>query len=70
MTTIAPPPPLRSLLEDAEEQFGEEADHAGDDDRDHHQLDVAVADVGQLVAQHRLDLLIVQRVQQAGGDRD
>ena len=46
--------------EHPEEQLAEEADHAGDDHRDHHQLHVAVADVGELVAEHRLDLLIVR----------
>ena len=51
--------------EHPEEQFGEEADHAGDDHRDHHQLHVAVADMGEFVAQHRLDLLVVERLQQA-----
>ena len=38
---------------------------AGDDDRDHHHAHVAVADVGEFVAEHRLDLGVVERCEQA-----
>ena len=61
---------IAEIGEAPEEQLGEEADHAGDDHRDHHHLHVAVADMGEFVAEHRLDLLVVERVQQAGGDGD
>ena len=46
-----------------EEHLGEEGDHAGDDHRDHHQPHIAVADMGQFVAEHRFHLVVVQRVQ-------
>ena len=60
----------RQVGEHAKEQFAEEADDAGDDHRDHHQLHVAVADMCVFVAEHGLDLLVVQRLQQACRDRD
>ncbi len=53
-----------------EEQLGEERDGAGDDDGDHHHAHVAVADVRELVAEHRLELRIVETVQQPGRHRD
>jgi hypothetical protein len=53
-----------------EEQFSRKADHAGDDDGDHHQLHVAIADMRQLVAEHRFHLVIVERAQEARRDRD
>ena len=69
------PPPLRSLLlrpprqrhpeKQPEDEFAEERDDAGNDDRDHEQPDIAVADVGQFVPEHRLDLGIVERSMQA-----
>src|ERR1700760_1694360 len=69
-TRMAPPPEfLRSppLSGHAEKQGG---DHTRDDHGDHHHLHVAVADVGQFVAEHRLDLPIVQRVEKACRDGD
>jgi hypothetical protein len=57
------PHPHAEIEENPEHQFGEEADRAGDDHRDHHHLHVAVADMGEFVAEHRLDFLVVERVQ-------
>ena len=46
--------PAQSALEhQPEDEFGEERDHARDDHRDHQHAHVAVADVGQLVPEHR-----------------
>src|SRR6266568_4273664 len=59
-----------SSTDPASASSSRDRDRAGDDDCDHHQLHVAVADVGELVAQHRLDLLVVERLQQARGDGD
>src|SRR6266700_3957085 len=64
MTTMAPPPELLLSLDDEDDRDDEE------DDGDDHQLHVAVLEVGQLVAQHRFDLLVVQRFQETGGDGD
>ena len=50
----------RAVEHHAEEQFGEERDRAGDDHRDHHHAHVAVADMGQLVGEHGLDLGVVE----------
>ncbi len=49
----------------AKHQFGEERHDAGDDDGDHHHAHVAVADMGQLVAEHGFDLGIVEPVDAA-----
>ena len=49
----------------AKEELGGEAENAGEDHRDHHHLGVAIADMGQLVAEHRLDLLVGQMGEQA-----
>ena len=59
-------PAPAALEHHAEQQFGEEADNAGDDHGDHQHAHVAVADMGQLVAEHRLDLGVVEVVEQAG----
>ena len=76
----AAPPPRRSserprkaeavIEPQAKHQFGEERHDAGDDDGDHHHAHVAVADMGQLVAEHGFDLGIVEPVEQSGRDRD
>ena len=50
-----------ALEQQPEDQLGEEADHAGDDDRDHQHAHVAVADVGELVAEHRFELGVIER---------
>src|SRR5262245_1786137 len=47
-------PAETSLEQQAEDELGEERDHPGDDHRDHQHAHVAVADVSQLVAEHRL----------------
>ena len=81
MKIAAPPPPLpRSLSLELDRpppqpqppwniirnsKFGEEADNARDDDRDHQHPHVAVADMGQLVAEHRFDLLVVEMIEQS-----
>ena len=52
------------------DQLGEEGDHAGDDDGDDHHAHVAVADMGEFVAENRFDLGIVEPVEQPGRDRD
>ena len=54
--------PAARIKEHAEDHFGEERDHACDDHGDHQHAHVAVADVGQLVTQHRLELGIVERL--------
>ena len=73
MTMAMPAPPLPSvaraasaapehvLEEDAENQFAEEAEHAGDHHGDHHHAHVAIADMGELVAEHGLKFLVVER---------
>ena len=53
----------------ADHHVAEEGEDAGEHDRDHHQLRVAVADVGELVRQHGLELVVAQRVEEATGDR-
>ena len=72
MTMAMPAPPLRRrrrccgaaeaaviarLEEQAEHHLAEERDHAGDHHRDHQHAHVAVADMGEFVAEHGLDLL-------------
>ena len=52
-----------------EQQFGEEADNAGDDHGDHQHAHVTVANMGQLVAEHGLDLLVVEVVEQPAASR-
>src|SRR5712675_3598781 len=65
------PAPAESAVEPhPEDQLREEADDARDDDRDHQHAHVAVADVGELVAEDRLDLGIVEPGQQRGRHRD
>ena len=68
-----------SLLERGAQPYGksqpriamiaEEGEDAREDDRDHHQLRVAVADVGELVREHGLELVVGQRVEQAARHR-
>ena len=84
MMAMPAPPPLRRssrrraaeaavearLEEQAEDHLAEERDHAGDHHRDHQHAHVAVADMGQLVAEHGFDLCIVERVDQAARHRD
>ena len=68
----APVAPAEPAVEPhPEQELGEKGDHAGDDHRDHHHADVAVADMGQLVAEHRFDLGVVEPGEQPGrhGDR-
>ena len=43
---------------------------AGDDDRDHHHAHVAIADMGELVAEHGFELRVVERVDQPARHRD
>ncbi len=54
--SAAAAPAQAALEQQPEHHFGEEGDHAGDDHRDHQHAHVAVADVGQFVAEHGLDL--------------
>ena len=63
LRTAAAPAPA-ALEHHPEQQLGEEADHAGDDHGDHQHAHVAVADMGQLVAEHGLDLGVVEVVEQ------
>ena len=53
-------------VEEPEHDLGEERDHACDDHGDHQHAHVAVADVGELVAEHGLDLLVVERGEKPG----
>ena len=62
--------PARHHVEPAEDELAEERDHAGDDDRGDHHAHVLVADVRQLVPQHRLELGVVERGEKPAGDGD
>ena len=78
------PPPFCSLLADcasrakpqtalekhAEHHLAEERDDAGDHHRDHQHAHVAVADMGEFVAEHGLKLVVVERLEQAARHRD
>ena len=55
------------VADDARQEDHEGVDHALDERQRHH---VAVGDVRDLVAEHRLDFLACHRLQQAGGDGD
>src|SRR5262249_49560645 len=70
-TAAAPTAPANPALEQqAEDELGEKRDHPGDDHRDHQHAHVAIADVGQLVAEDRFGLGVVERIDQPRGDRD
>src|SRR6202043_509439 len=71
IAAVAPAAPAKPALEQqAEDELGEKRDYASDDHGDHQHTHVAVADVGQLVAEYRLDLGVVERIDEARGDRD
>ena len=64
------PPPEKQNPRAAHDQVADERDDADEDGGDDEKLDVAVADVGQLVGEHRLELGVVERVDEAAGHRD
>ena len=75
----APPPPLSLSREraadaaperEAQEEVGEQRDAADQHADEQREADVVVADVRQLVADDALELLAVELLQEAGGDRD
>jgi hypothetical protein len=70
IAAVAAAPTEAPLEHQAKDELGEEGDDPGDDDGDHQQAHVAVADVGQFVAEHRLDFGVVKRIEKPGGDRD
>ncbi len=53
-----------------EHQLGDEGNGAGDDHGDDHHAHVAVADMGELVAQHRFHLGVVEKRDEARGHGD
>ena len=55
---------------ETEAEIGEHRDRAGDRRGDGHQQRVAVLDVAELVRDHAGELVLVDGVEQAGGDRD
>src|ERR1019366_1285820 len=52
-----------------EGEIGGEGENAGENRRDHHHLRVAIADMRQLVAEHRLDLRVGQMIEQSARHR-
>ena len=54
----------------AQEEVGDQGDHADEDADQRREADVVVADVRHLVGDHALELLAVEALQQAAGDRD
>ena len=51
----------------ADHELGHEGDDAGDDDRHDDHPDVVVADMRELVREHRLDFVLVEGVDEAAG---
>ena len=54
----------------ADDELADQRDDADEDGADDEELDVAVADVGELVGEHRLELGVVERLHQPAGDGD
>ena len=54
----------------ADDELADQRDDADEDGADDEKLDVAVADMGELVGEHPLELGIVERVDQPAGDGD
>ena len=66
----AAPAEARALEHQAEDHLAEERDDAGDHHGDHQHAHVAVADMGQLVAEHGFHFGIGERLLQPAGHRD
>ena len=54
----------------ADDEFADQRDDADEDGGDDQELDVAIADMGQFVGEHRLELGVVERIHQPAGDGD